>query len=249
MPDQPPEKPLEKKDEPKAATPEKKSPVEENPVASEISSKALPNIEPHVYKPETPAATTQTPPPSKELPAEGGAPEHKPSPLEEDDITANEPLFEPEEKSRKKIYIIGAIILLLVLVASILLFMNFNKNKKVEESKVETAQTPEVSSPTEVAEEKPETFDRSKITLEILNGSGVAGAAKKIADNLAALGYQIIEVGNASASEQSQIFISNSLEKYKSEFLKDLEEDFKEATISGELEDSTASARIIIGKN
>lgn len=229
-----------------------KSPSDEKPKISEIASKALPNIEPHVYIPETPAtATPQTSPKTLETPAENSVPEQKPSPLEEDSIVAGEPLFEPEEKSRKKLYIIGAVITVIVVAISVWFFMNFNKNKNTEEKKPEITKSQQISAPEVTAEKEPETsFDRSKITLEILNGSGVAGAAKKIADSIAALEYRIIKVGNAEEnSDTTQILVSKDLEKFQDEFLKDLEGVIPEATVSGALEDSTASARIIIGKN
>lgn len=250
MPDQLPEKPEEEKAEPKSA-PEQKSPADQNPQISKIASSALPNLEPHIYKPETPAVTTaQTSTKTLETPAESSAPEQKPSPLEEDSIVAGEPLFEPEEKSKKKLYIIVAIIIIGLATVSVWIFMNFNKNKGAAEKKPETTQQ-QTSAPvvTEVKESEG-TFDRSQISLEVLNGSGIAGAAKKVADSLSALEYQIVKVGNAQENSQtSQIFVSIDLEKFQGEFLKDLDGIVEEATISGKLEDSTASARIIIGKN
>lgn len=216
---------------------------------SEISPRALPDVEPHVYKPETPAsATPQTTPETKETPAQSSPPEQKPSPLEEDSMVAGEPLFEPEVKSRKKLYIIVSIILVLVIAVSAWFFMNFNKNKNTEEKKPETTKSQQISAPVVIEEESEVSFDRSKFSVEVLNGSGIAGAARKVADNLAALKYQVVKVGNAQENSQtSQILISKDLEKFQDEFLKDLEGIIQEATISGKLEDSTASARITIG--
>lgn len=229
-----------------------KKPEEEKASASEISSKALPNVEPHVYKPETPA-TTAPPEPSeinKETPSEP-AQEQKSSSPEEDDITVNEPLFEPEKKSNKKLIIFASLVLLLVIAVLVLLFNYFTKSKKPQATESAPIQ-PETESTQAQEELKPEEkdFDRPQVALEILNGSGVAGAAKKLADKLGALGYSIIEVGNAQGKiDKTEILIAASLEDNKEKFLEDLGEEFKEATIAGSLEDSTASARITIGKD
>lgn len=253
----PPEvKPVETQVTPSETPPEQnesgteKAEPEKSP-SSEIDSRALPNIEPHIYKPEMPETNIQPLETQKGGTVEPSTHEQKPSPLEEEDITANEPLFEPEEKSKKKLYIIVAIIIIGLAAVSVWIFMNFNKNKGAAEKKPETTQSQQISAPVVTEVKEPEgTFDRSKITLEILNGSGVAGVAKKVADSLSALEYQIVKVGNAQENTQtSQIFVSADLEKFQSEFLKDLDGIVEEATISGKLEDSTASARIIIGKN
>jgi hypothetical protein len=108
-----------------------------------------------------------------------------------------------------------------------------------------TAPTPEVSSapaPTTAPVVKP-------VTLEVLNGSGVAGEAGKVADSLTKLGYQVLATGNADNQKYSktEVYVNATLSDSVKLF-KDLGS-FGEATRSGILKDSTASARIIIGKN
>jgi LCP family protein required for cell wall assembly len=50
----------------------------------------------------------------------------------------------------------------------------------------------------------------SKIYVKVLNGSGVAGAARQAANELAALGYHIVSVGNAATSTATTTTVSAS---------------------------------------
>lgn len=258
----PPHSPEPPKSE--AETAEKPASIPDEPTAvPEISPRSFPNLEAPVYNPEvkTPIISAHHPENAEPIsqPAVNQASlehvdiaETAPTPKEsifEDTPAMEYTLPQGEKKSGKKIIIIGIFIVLIIAGIALWLFLNFKKDPKTAEEKTETNQNQiiETSPP---PEEKPAaSFDRTKFTLEILNGSGIAGAAKKIADKLSPLGYEIIKVGNAEEIEITQVYLSSGMESFKSEFLKDLEADFKEASISGELKDSTASARIIIGKN
>jgi hypothetical protein len=90
---------------------------------------------------------------------------------------------------------------------------------------------------------------RHSISLEVLNGSGIAGAASQTADKLIALGYAVTKTGNADNQKYTKTeILVNSKFTDTTIFFKDLAA-YGPATNSGSLKDSTASARIIIGKN
>ncbi len=91
---------------------------------------------------------------------------------------------------------------------------------------------------------------RSERSFEVLNGSGVIGAAKKLADKLRELGYQVIKVGNADRDDypKNLILVGKDQREKVDVLIADLRDVIKIASVGGELTDSTASARIIIGK-
>ena len=244
----------------------------QKPATTTLGQTAIPEISPRSYPHlETPVnnQATKTPiistnqiqveqsenqPAINEIPAqhvEKAEPAQTPKESIIEDTPATEyTLPEEEKKSGKKMIIIASLAILIVVGAIIWFLTSSKKDQKIEEKTVETAKTQEATITPPKEEKSVPAFDRTKITLEILNGSGIAGAAKETADRLSSLGYQTIKVANASEEvANTQVFLSSEMEKFKSEFLKDLETDLKEATISGELEDSTASARIIIGKD
>ena len=96
----------------------------------------------------------------------------------------------------------------------------------------------------------PATSAKTAITLEVLNGSGVSGLAGKTAATLEGMGYTVLETGNADSSNYKTTEIYTNPEfTDTTAFLEDLEEEFGSATVSGSLKDSTASARIIVGKD
>jgi hypothetical protein len=90
---------------------------------------------------------------------------------------------------------------------------------------------------------------RRLVRLEVLNGSGTAGAAGQTAEKLAKLGYTIVKTGNADNQKYLKTEIYLSPKFLASDYLFTDLLDFGTATKSGTLSDSTASARIIIGKN
>lgn len=94
-------------------------------------------------------------------------------------------------------------------------------------------------------------LDRSKWSFEVLNGSGVTGQAKKVADKMQALGYPVIKTGNADKDNypKTQILAKADLLSKIDLVIADLKDTIKIASAAGELREGTASARIIIGKD
>ena len=93
-------------------------------------------------------------------------------------------------------------------------------------------------------------YSRVVWSLEVLNGSGIAGVAATAAQKLAVSGYQIALVGNADKTSYKgvNVYIAASMLNSRSELIIDLATLFPTATYSGELTGATTSARIIIGK-
>lgn len=153
----------------------------------------------------------------------------------------------PKKKSKKGVVflILGVIVLT---VAGILVF----KGKIVKNAALSAVQS---STPVPTAIPTPAPVPapvlvRSEWSFEVLNGSGKSGFAKSISGSLKELDYQVVKIGNADkSSAKTQILVKKELLEKTDLIIADLKDIIKIATISGELEDSTASARIIIGKD
>lgn len=94
-------------------------------------------------------------------------------------------------------------------------------------------------------------LDRSKLSIEVLNGSGVAGTAGKARDLLKDLGYNVTSVGNADNFDYEKTVIE--VKSAKSDYLpllkKDLSQDYSFGTTSAALSTTaSADARVIVGK-
>lgn len=94
-------------------------------------------------------------------------------------------------------------------------------------------------------------FDRSKWKLEVLNGSGVSGLAKRISEKLTGLGYSVVKTGNADSDgyEKTEIAVKKGFEAQVSGLIGDLKDAVKIASLSGEFSEGNAAARIILGKD
>ncbi|MBN1263004.1 MAG: LytR C-terminal domain-containing protein [Candidatus Pacebacteria bacterium] len=95
-------------------------------------------------------------------------------------------------------------------------------------------------------------LERKTLKLQILNGSGVAGAAGKAQAFLENLGYQSFEVGNADSYEfdQTEISVRESRKDYLDLLIADLEAEYALGEKDADLpEESEFDAVIIIGKD
>jgi hypothetical protein len=154
----------------------------------------------------------------------------------------------PLEVRNKRLYIIGILLLILIVVLSAILFflrMNIGSNHE------EVVEIRQVQEDVEIEDFEidisVQQLSREEISLEILNGSSVSGLAGKTAKDFENLGYEIIEVGNSEPTD-TNIVLVNSRDSGKIDvLLEDLEDKLNIASVSGELEDSSASARIILG--
>jgi hypothetical protein len=107
--------------------------------------------------------------------------------------------------------------------------------------------TPEVSSSL-ISEPSPSPqaeVDRSKPSIRVLNGSGVAGVASSVKDVLEELGWVVSSIGNADEYEfdQTQITFKEGFSEYEDALVADLSDNYSVIVSSDEL-DATDSADI-----
>lgn len=125
-------------------------------------------------------------------------------------------------------------------------------SRRVSPTKAVSTPTPSTSpKPTQNPMDKTTGLDRSKLTVEVLNGSGIAGSAKKAADLLTELGYSISSTGNADSYEYENtvIEVKSTKSDYLSLLKKDLSGSYTVGSSSASLSTTTnADARVIVGK-
>lgn len=93
--------------------------------------------------------------------------------------------------------------------------------------------------------------DKSDLTIDIQNGSGVKLAASKVSIILKSLGYHVISLGNAEKFDYEGVTIRVKEEKsgYLPLLKKDLLENYEIASFSADLSASSAAdALVIVGK-
>jgi len=110
--------------------------------------------------------------------------------------------------------------------------------------------SPTVASETPTPTPTPSSIDRTKYTVDVLNGSGKTGLAASVSASLKTLGYQIGKTGNAtnSAFTTTQVLAKSATpQDVVNALIKDLSPDYN-ATNGGVLSDSsTADLEVIIG--
>ena len=184
------------------------------------------------------------------------------------------------KKSKKSMFIILFIILFILLVFALQRFF-FASSSKEESDVItptptefqfptdtpapqpspeeEPTPTKAASNPTDTSTPKPTTnpvdkatgLDRSTLTVEVQNGSGVTGAAAKASDVLKSFGYKVSAIGNADNEnyENVTIQVKSTKSNYLSLLKKDLGFSYTIGSTSADLSSSsTADALVVIGK-
>ncbi len=123
-----------------------------------------------------------------------------------------------------------------------------DEEESEEESEEDETPTPK---PTQNPIDSKSGLNRSELSIEIQNGSGVAGVAGKASTFLKNLGYKILTTGNADNFDYEGVTIK--VKSNNSEFLSllesDLEDEYTVSDTSSNLSASTsADALIIVGK-
>lgn len=123
----------------------------------------------------------------------------------------------PQPKKEKKggkgtLIFIALAILALVLVGAWLIFGR-GESEEIVEQEVTPTVSEETSSPTPIPTQVE--IDRDEVSIQILNGTGIGGAAGDLQDEMKDLGYSDIEVGNASSQdyETTSVIFSSDLSK------------------------------------
>jgi hypothetical protein len=135
------------------------------------------------------------------------------------------------KESKKPILIIATIILIVVAVVGVLIYLLISASKKATPGSA--PQIPVVISPTMVTPVTATATEgavlKSDIKIKILNGSGITGLAGKTGDNLKALGYTNIEIGNAegpTVTATDVIFSGRVTQAVKEEIVTELQKTF-----------------------
>jgi hypothetical protein len=223
----------------KSKKPQKKS-VPKTPVVPKVENPPAPPTPPSApAAAEVPKATdVESPPP--------------PPPVATTETNLEE-MFdsEPEDESHKKanvfLFTLGTVVAILLAVSGVSVFIIYMGSSKVP--KVAAPQTSTAPTPTPTPY-----FSRMAITFEVLNASGVSGAAGKGATKLIDTGYTVVSTGNAKKQAQSELFLSSTLTSaVTTQLMGDMQSLFSITTSSGNLLDSkgvarsTASALLILG--
>lgn len=154
----------------------------------------------------------------------------------------------PLEKKNRKMFGIGIIILAVVLAGLAFVLYQRSQLPPVTTGEETVEASPVVMESTPTPTPAPETgLERGEITVEVLNGSGVTGAAGVFAEKLENLGYEIGEVGNATATDQNELYVQEELEEELSVLYNDLKDELGIGEVTGYLEDSEATARVVLG--
>lgn len=151
------------------------------------------------------------------------------------------------KKSSNKITFLLVGLLLLIVLGGAFFFRSKIKNLAVGNLQPTPTPVPAVVQPTST----PNPLVKSEWSFEVLNGSGESGLAKKIAAKIQDFGYQVVKSGNADQSDysQTQVFVKKDLLGKVDLVIADLKDVIKIASVAGQLQEGTASAKIIIGKD
>lgn len=156
----------------------------------------------------------------------------------------SEPDSQIENVNRKLFFLGGFVFLLTVVVATLVGFYILNNSKQHELVKTNEVQEEAEAKPTPTVV----AINKEEWTFEVLNGSGIKGAAAEAQDKIEALGYTVESIGNASELESTQVYISDESDKNDVEkILPDLKKDFGDLTIEDKVRKSEAKIVIILG--
>ncbi len=178
------------------------------------------------------------------------------------------PAYVKTSQSNSRIIIIFvSIIILVLLIGAVLYFIGLQSKKKQPSSQVAivhptptVTQTP-VATTTATLSTTPSlspnptkesgALDRSALTVSVLNGSGVKGAANSVSSTLKELGYDVQTVGNADSFTYTNIVIKVKKSRgiYVAQLKKDLTSNLQSSSISATLtDDIPTDAVVIVGK-
>lgn len=159
-------------------------------------------------------------PPKVETPIEEIKTEVIPAPVEE--------VVEEAEKTNYLWIIIPTALLIGALVGGLITyFSGMSKIKSTEPASSPVSTTESIVTPTPVASPS-STLKKDELKVQVLNGSGVSGAAGKAKTLLEGLGYKNIDTGNATVSDlaQTEIAIKDTKKEYLEQLIKDLAKNY-----------------------
>jgi len=159
---------------------------------------------------------------------------------------------QPNRKPRVIAFIVVLLLLLVALGFAANYFLHTKTTKQTTVATVPTATPMPTILPTDTPSATPSaTLAPTPLTVQVLNGSGVAGAAGKIATSLKTLGYTVTSTGNADTFDYKNIVIevkkseASALTKLKTDLSKDYTVGSTSATLSAS---NKTDAIVIVGK-
>jgi hypothetical protein len=154
----------------------------------------------------------------------------------------------PQEVRGKRLFIGGILVALVVTAATAGALWMYLGQAAPSKKAVVVEQAPVVASVSTTPEP---TIHQSDWVIDVLNGSGSTGMAKKTADMLKSAGYKLGKVGNnpVTVKGENQVYISKQKLEQKELLLKDLTDRLGNASFSGTLKEATPDARIILSRS
>lgn len=190
---------------------------------------------------ETPAEAEPDPEPVKPTAPEAAKPHSQPA----DTSSIFGPTPEETSKGSKKLFWVLIVVFALLGAAAGGVGIYLQNRPSAEPAPSPTPEASALPSPS------PETkLNREDISIQVLNGSGVTGAAGKAKDYLEGLGYTVDNVGNANSSDytQTEISTTTSAQKYVDMLTEDLGSNYTVSDQVGSLgSDSSYDVVIILG--
>lgn len=157
---------------------------------------------------------------------------------------------ESNRGGRNWLLIIGVVLLLLALLGGgFFFYKNMNSGEVVSATPTESPFAMATTAATPLPSVPPASkIDRASWDLEVLNGTGKSGLAATVKAKLEDMGYTVSKVGNAPDATVTKILVNKKMAADQDALLADLKSEFNVDT-AGVLSDSSASARIILGKD
>lgn len=147
------------------------------------------------------------------------------------------PGSQPKAKKSKAPIIVIILIILALIIGGIWYFVFRGASESIVTSDITPSPMNELSTPTPTIE----AVNKDEIKIEILNGTGISGAAGDLKDELEGIGYSGIEVGNASNQDNTATeitFTSSVPQSIQDELVSELEKTYKSVdTSTGSLDE------------
>lgn len=166
-------------------------------------------------------------------------------------IGSSEEEMVPLERSNRKLYFISLFLTIIILSATIAIFLLRVKKVKVEGeiTQVVVATSEPIQTIVPDAEEDKDTgLKREEIRLEILNASGISGLAGKTATTFEGLGYKDIKTGNTIVTSGNKIYLNEDMKEKFEVLMEDVEDELEISSVAGEITSEAIDARIILGQ-
>lgn len=149
----------------------------------------------------------------------------------------------PSGMSKPMVLVFGLIVLGLIGGAAFLL------RDRLTGEQATPSPSPLVESPMIEPSPSASTFDRSKFTLRVLNGTKKSGLAASVSAKLKELGFQVEKTANASGSSHPRTIVSvkSDLSNLLEQLVKDLSGDFDASEGASLKSSDSADGEIILG--